>query len=188
MIGELPKSININGTDRAKRSDLRTSLLIFQGYKDVELTEQEKVMVMLECLYFESISDGDYQEATEKAVWFLDGGSQSATTENKSQKTKKLMDWEQDEQMIFSAVNKVAGFEVRAKDYLHWWTFLGFFNEIGEGLFSTVIGIRQKQAKGKKLEKYEQEFVRENKGLVTLKEKLSAEEQAEIDRLNALLS
>jgi len=189
MIGELPKSLNINGTERAIRSDFRTALLIFQGYNDMELSDQEKVLVMLECLYvdFEDIPEAEFQEMSEKAVWFLDGGSQSTANENKSQRPKKLMDWEQDEQMIFSAVNNTAGFETRATEYLHWWTFLGFFNEIGEGLFSTIISIRQKQAKGKKLEKYEQEFVRENKGLIELKQKYTAEEQAEIDRLNKLL-
>ena len=98
------------------------------------------------------------------------------------------MDWEQDESIIFSAINKVAGCETREKEYIHWWTFLGYFSEIGEGLFSTVINIRQKKNKGKKLEKYEQEFYRSNKQLIDLKEKYTAEEQAEIDRLNELLN
>ena len=35
--------------------------------------------------------------------------------------------------------------------------------EIEEGTFSTVLGIRQKKAKGKRLEKWEEEFYRNNK-------------------------
>jgi hypothetical protein len=188
MIGYLPKQLNVNGVDRAIRSDFRTALLIFQAYNDPELTDQEKAMVMLECIYEDigNLSPEDYEEAADRAVWFLDGGSNSDEGSN-HQKAKKVMDWEQDEQLIFSAVNKVAGFETRSTEYLHWWTFLGFFNEIGEGLFSTVISIRQKKNKGKKLEKYEQDFYRENKSLIDIKAKLTAEEQAEKEYWNKLL-
>jgi hypothetical protein len=183
MIGKLPTMLNINGIERAIRSDFRIALNILQAFNDPELKETEKGLVMLECLYEDSFSNEEIQEAIEKAVWFLDGGT---TEETKHKQSKKVMDWEQDEQLIFSAVNKIAGYETREKDYIHWWTFLGFFNEIGEGLFSTVINIRQKKNKGKKLEKYEQDFYRENKEMIDIKTKYTAEEQAEIDKLNKL--
>jgi hypothetical protein len=89
----------------------------------------------------------------------------------------KILDWKQDEQMIFGSINKVAGKEVRSEKFMHWWTFLGYFSEIDEGLLSTVINIRKKKAKGKKLEKYEQEFVRENQELINIKKELTEEEE-----------
>ena len=187
MIGYLPKQLNINGIDRAIRSDYRVALLIFQAYADLELSDQEKAMTMMGCLYedLDSIPLEDYQEAYDKAIWFLDGGSQQE--DDKYRSAKKIIDWEQDEQIIFSAVNKVAGRETRAVEYMHWWTFIGFFNEIGEGLLSTVISIRQKINKRKKLEKYEQEFYRENKSLIDLKTRLTEEEQAEKEYFEKLL-
>lgn len=187
MIGRLPTQLNIGGTDRAIRSDFRVALLIMQAYNDPELSDQEKAQIMMECLYeeYDGLSYEDYQEAYDKAVWFLDGGVVDESP--KHQQSKKIMDWEQDEQMIFSAINKVAGKETRAIDYIHWWTFLGYFNEIGEGLLSTVINIRQKKNKGKKLEKHEQEFYRENKSLIDIKIKLTPEEQAEKEYLEKLL-
>lgn len=186
MIGSLPKQLNINGTDRAIRSDFRVALLIFQACADPELTDQEKAMAMIECLYedFENIDPEDHQEANDQAAWFLEGGG---ALDNDHQQAKKVMDWEQDEKMIFASVNKIAGYETRAVDYMHWWTFLGYFNEIGEGLFTTVISIRQKKDKGKRLEKHEQEFYRENPSLIDIKVKLTAEEQAEKDYWNSLL-
>ena len=188
MIGYLPKQLNVNGTDRAIRSDFRTALLIFQAYSDVELLEDEKPMVMLECLYedFSSIEEADLQDAAVKAVWFLDGGA-ILDRDSKQQQAKKVMDWEQDEQIIFSTLNKIAGYETRSVEYLHWWTFLGFFNEIGEGLFSTITSIRTKKNKNKKLEKHEQEFYKENKTLIDIKVKFTAEQQSQIDQLNDLL-
>jgi hypothetical protein len=185
MIGQLPKKLNINGIDRAIRSDYRVAIVIFQAFNDAEMTDQEKARTMIECLYenFESIPCEDYQEAAEKAVWYLDGGN----TDDNKPLAKKVMDWEQDEQIIFSAVNKVAGYETRAVEYLHWWTFLGIFNEIGEGILSTVINIRHKKNRGKKLEKHEQEFYQNNKNLVELKTRYTAEEQEEIDYYNKIL-
>ena len=187
MIGRLPKSLNVNGIDRAIRSDFRVALLIFQAFNDQELSEQEKAWVMLDCLYvdLENIPPEDYQSAHDQAVWFLDGGIQEGETKYRA--SKKVLDWEQDEQIIFSAVNKVAGKETRAVDYMHWWTFLGYFNEIGEGLLSTVINIRQKKNKGKRLEKHEQEFYRENKTLIDIKTRLTPEEQAEKEYFEKLL-
>ena len=62
------------------------------------------------------------------------------------------------------------------------------FNEIGEGLFSTVIQIRRKKNNNERLDKYEQKFYNANKKLIDLKVKYSLEEQKEIDELNKLLS
>ncbi len=186
MIGKLPTSLKVNGIDRAIRSDFRVALLIFQAFNDPELSDQEKAWVMLECLYedFENMPPDDLEEACRQAVWFLDGGM----VQEDVKPSKKVIDWEQDEQMIFSAVNKVAGKEVRAVEYMHWWTFLGYFNEIGECLLSTVINIRQKKNKGKKLEKYEQEFYRANKSLIDIKKRYTPEEQAEKEYLLKLLN
>ena len=74
----------------------------------------------------------------------------------------KLIDWEKDSQIISSAINKVANTEIRSVPYVHWWTFMGYFSSIGKSLLSTVIEIREKILKGKKLEKYEREFRRDN--------------------------
>ena len=192
MIGYLPTKLNVNGTDRAIRTDFRIALLIMQAYNDPELIEDdvahEKTEAMLECLYedLDDIGQEDIVSAIEQAVWYLDGGGIQSSN-SKYKKSKKIMDWEQDEQIIFSAINKVAGFETRSVEYMHWWTFLGYFNEIGEGLFTTVINIRQKKNKRKKLEKHEEEFYKENRHLVDIKQRYTPEEQAEIDRLNMLL-
>lgn len=73
------------------------------------------------------------------------------------------------------------------KLYLHWWSFLGMFGEIGEGLYSQVMSIRSKMAKGKKLDKTDKEFYNEHKEFIDLKVKLTAEEQAELDFINNLV-
>lgn len=91
------------------------------------------------------------------------------------------MDWEQDFQLIVSPVNHVLGFECREAEYLHWWTFLGAYYDIGDCLFAQVVGIRKKKAKGVKLDKSDQAFARENADLVNLKVKATATEEAVFD-------
>ena len=62
--------------------------------------------------------------------------------------------------------------EVRAVPYLHWWTFLGYFQSIDrDDLWGLVLTIRQKKAMGKKLEKYEKEFLVSNRDLCSIERK-----------------
>lgn len=174
MIGELPTSLEIGGKEYEIRADFRVVFSIFKAYNDPELSDDEKTMACLNCLYKEM--PDDLIKATEKATWFLDGGDMPKS----KQSPIKVMDWEYDQYIYFPCINKVAGYETREVDYLHWWSFLGLFNEIGEGLFSQVMNIRSKRAKGKKLEKYEKEFYNEHKELVDIKERLTSEEQAQL--------
>ncbi len=181
MIGELPKSLKVDGEEYEINSDFRVVLTIFEAYGDIELSDYEKNYICLQCLYKEMPPNAD--EALKMAVWFLDGGDMPKS----KQAPKKIMDWEYDQSIIFPALNKSAGYETRECDYLHWWSFLGLFNEVGEGLYSQVMNIRMKKAKGKKLEKWEREFYNEHKALVDLKEKLTPEEQEELDFIKSLI-
>ena len=181
MIGTLPKSLEIGKKQYSIRSYFRVALLIFEAFNDADLSNSEKAKVCLKCLYKEI--PPDLETAYRQAIWFLDGGNFLKSRQNH----KKVFDWKQDESLIFPAVNKSAGFETRSAEYIHWWTFLGYFSEIGEGLFLQVVNIRTKKSKGKKLEKWEREFYAEHKEMIDLKRAVSGEEQAGIDRLNALL-
>ena len=55
------------------------------------------------------------------------------------------------------------------------------------GQLSALVSIRDKLVRGKKLEKWEQEYYRKNKDKVDLKKRYSAEELAEQERLKKLL-
>lgn len=161
MIGLLPTSLEIDGEQYEINSDFRIALLIFEAYADKELIYCEKAAVCLNCLYKEVPKN--VEEALKKALWFLDGGDVP-----KSKKAPvKIIDWSYDESIIFPALNKVAGFETRIASYVHWWTFLGYFSEVGDGLLSQVMNIRGKRAKGKKLEKWERDFTMSTKSLLT---------------------
>ena len=185
MIGKLPTSLRIGEKDHPIRTDFRDVLTIVEAFNDPDLEDKEKLFVCLYILYedFEELSSDEIEEAYTQAIWFIDCGD----TTKKEGRHPRMMDWEQDERILFPAINKVAGFETRSSEYVHWWTFVGYFMEIHEGVFSQVLSLRQKRAKGKKLEKWEQEFWASNKALCVLKPRLSKEEQEAKDRLEALL-
>ena len=187
MIGELPRKLSVNGIDYPIRTDFRDILKILIAFSDPELEDKEKTYICLFILYetVEDIPEKDYAEAFKAAFQFIDCGASFGDEDAK--KSPTVMDWEQDESIIFPAINKVAGFETRSAEYIHWWTFMGYYMEISDGVFSNVLSVRAKKAKGKKLEKWEREFWNANKKLCVLKPKRSKEEQDEIDRLNALL-
>lgn len=194
MIGSLPESLTVGEHDYPIRADYRNVLQSFEAFNDPELDTSEKWIVAIYLLFAdfscaedveEAIWNGfDVNEAVKQILWFISAGKQDRGEDKRELPT---YDWLQDEQMIFSAVNNVAKKEVREVEYLHWWTFLGYFNEVGEGTFSYVVGIRNKLNKGKKLEKHEREFLNQHKDLVLIRKKLSKEEQEQEDAFQALL-
>lgn len=187
MIGDLPKSLVINGKEiPIRNTDYRLPLIIFEAMNDPNLSQQEKGYVMLDALIgIENITSQDAEEACKQCVWYLDGGVDYSNRRKRND--PKVMDWKQDEQMLFSAVNHVAGKELRTEKYIHWWTFLGYFNEIQDGLFSYVLNIRQKRAKHKKLDKSEKEYYKEHKDIIDIKKPETDEEKEYKKHLEELL-
>lgn len=182
---EFPTSLNIGGADYEIRTDYRAVLDLLTALADPELTDEDEQMtaymqsqVILQIMFpdCDNIPAEHIQEALEKVSEFIDMGISD------DRKKPKTMDWEQDAPILIPAINKVLNCEIRAQKYIHWWTFLGAYMEIGESLFSNVIHIRQKKATGKKLEKWEQDFYKENKSLIDFKQKdwRSSEEKEEL--------
>lgn len=171
----LPTTVEINGTEYAIRSDYRDILTIIEAFSDAELTDEDKAEVTLDIFYpaFREMPQSDYEEALRQCVIFVNGGKEA-----KPQKQgPKLMDWQQDFSLIVAPVNRVLGTEVRAEKYVHWFTWLSAYAEIGDCTFAQVVAIRSKKAKGKKLDKSEQEFYKNNRDLVDFERKYTAEDE-----------
>ena len=179
---DLPQTATIGGVEYQLTTDYRDVLEIIDHLNDPEKPEylrwQIAVALFFDC---EEFPEEYLQEAMEYLAMFISCGDISAAP------GPKLMDWEQDAQVIVADVNKVAGTEIRAVPYLHWWTFLSYFRAIGEGQFLNLVSIREKLRSGKKLEPWEREYYQKNPERVILKTKYSAEEEAELDELKELL-
>ena len=168
MIYDLPKRLVVCGSEYDIRSDYRAVLDICTALSDVELTDEDKAFVALGVFYptFEKMPPEHYQEALAQCFWFINCGD-----EEQNRHAPKLMDWEQDFRYIVAPINRVVGQEIREIPYLHWWSFISAYYEIGDCVFAQIVRIRDKKAKGKPLDKEEQRFYRDNRQMVDFKAK-----------------
>lgn len=165
---ELQTSVQIGQAsfNITNKGDFRMVLDCFKALNDKELSTTEQMYASLIIFYedFNSLDDvfarSDILASLhEEMVKFLNGGESELQSNTHNY---KLIDWEKDSNLICSAINNVAKQEIRALDYLHWWTFLGYYTAVGECPLSTIVSIRYKIAKSKKLEKHEKQFRQEN--------------------------
>lgn len=176
----LPKSVEIDGEQFSIRYDYRVILEIITMLDDSELDGADKTEALIKMFYLEPDKIINANSAINACFDFIDAGSK-----RQRKKSPRLTDWEQDFEFIIAPVNRVLGYDARGVDYdpientggLHWWTFLSAYMEIGgDCLFSQIVSIRDKQARKKKLEKHEREWLRRNGDLVRIKPRYSAEE------------
>ena len=146
--------------------DFRMVLDCFKALQDEELSEDYRVLASL-LIFYNELNDFDdlrqyepqVQKLVEEMYRFINGGEANSPG---AERDVTLVDWEQDSQIVCAAINNVAKQEIRSVEYLHWWTFLGYYMSIGESVLSTVVSIRDKVAHHKKLEKWEKDFKKDN--------------------------
>lgn len=179
----IPTSVTVDGKEYKIRNDgdFRTILDCFKALSDVDLTANERLMAALIIFYndFESIYDLENESHLEELVSEMYKFFNCNSEINGTKSPHKLIDWEMDSQLICSAINKVANMEIRAQEYIHWWTFMGYYTAIGDSPISTIINIRDKIVRGKKLEKHEREYRMNNPQYFTWNSKTVEENEAD---------
>lgn len=183
---DLPTSVTVNGESFKIRDkgDFRMVLQCFNILNAEDLNESEKCIACLMVFYEKfnvledvlKISKVEFESATREMFAFMNMG------QNESENTRsavKLIDWEKDSLLIASAINNVAGKEIRAAKYVHWWTFIGYYMAIGDCALSQIVAIRHKIAHGTKLEKYEKKFRQENPQFFNVDYRTTEQKQAE---------
>lgn len=173
----LPKNLTVCGEVYAVRTDFREILDIMEILNDSELDNRSRSYLTLLYFYedFQNMPPESYQEALKQCFWFINGGKYD---DQAGKKPPRLMDWEQDFPYIIAPVNRVLGQESRQADYLHWWTFLSAYMEIGECTFAQIVHIRDMRNRGKSLDKADKEWYRRNQKLVDLRTRYTSEEEA----------
>lgn len=189
---ELPTSLIIEDEEYHIRNDgdFRMILDCFSALQDVELQKRERIVTSLIIFYDTLLLDNvfevfDTQEKLEQAIAKMYDFFNCNQADIGSRQNYKLLDWEQDNHLIASAINSEAHIEIRSVPYMHWFTFMGHYLSIGESVLSTVTNIRSKIVEGKKLEKYEREFRQKNPGYFNWNR--NTVEQNEIEELGRQL-
>lgn len=183
----LPMQAELDGVRYAIRTDYRDILALLRwlsGRADPELDRAERWYVAMRLFYpeFAAIPQAGWPRATEFLAEFLAAGRRETARPG-----PPLMDWQQDAPLIAAGIGRAAGQDVRTLPYLHWWSFLALFDAIGEGSFATVVAIRDKLRRGKRLENWELDYYRTHREAVELRGPETEEEAAEKRRLLELL-
>lgn len=172
----LPESVEVGDQPYSIRSDYRAVLDIFTALVDPELGDLEKRLVALNIFYkrFEDIPENLYQDALKKCFWFINGGREESEAGNQQ---ASILNWEYDFPYIIAPINRVIGRDVRGDEYMHWWTFLAAFNEIGDCTLAQIVRIRKLKRQGKLKDKSDIAWYKQNKDLVDIPVKLTTEEE-----------
>ena len=171
MIYDLPTALDVGGVRHEIRSDYRAVLDIFAALSDCELSEADKLNILIQIFYIET--PDDVEDAVKQFFGFV---NRFQPENNKPQ--PKLMDWEQDFGLIADAITLKAGRDIRADGYMHWWTFVGYYMNIGDCYFAQVVSIRKKLSRGKKLDADDREFYANNRQVIDFEAKTTPEEDA----------
>lgn len=166
---DLPTSVTVDGEPFRIRDkgDFRMVLQCFNILGAEDLSNKEKAIACL-IVFYENLNvledvlnlrREQFESAVKEMFSFMDLGQEES--QNK-QSAVKLIDWNKDEMLITSAINNVAGKEIRAEKYIHWWTFVGYYMAISDCALSQIVAIRHKIAHNEKLEKHEKKFRQEN--------------------------
>jgi hypothetical protein len=149
-----------------ERGDFRMVLDCFKALQDEELSEDYRVLASL-LIFYNELNDYDdlseyepyLNDLVKEMYRFINGGEENSPG---AERDVSLVDWEQDSTLVCAAINNVAKQEIRSIEYLHWWTFLGYYMSIGQSVLSTVVSIRDKIAHHKKLDDWEKDFKKNN--------------------------
>ncbi len=154
----LPVSVQISGAEVSIHTDFRVILEIFVMLADPELSDTDKTEALLRTFYEERPAETAAAVAAFRD--FVDPSPSSGGGPS-------LVNWSRDFPLLVGPVNHVLGTECRSMPYLHWYTFLAAYMEIPpDSVFAQTLRIREKLARGKKLEKWEKEFYHRNPDLV----------------------
>lgn len=140
---------------------------------DEELQDRAKAIALIKMFYvdWEEITMDLQEEAIDHAIAFLSIGGEEKEEEDEEENTPKkprLVDWDKDQDLYINPINKAYGKDLRISKDMHFWTFMSYYREIGECLFTQVTAIREKLATNKKLEKHEKEFYSRNRKMIDI--------------------
>lgn len=181
MKWDLPITIEIGDIeyDIREKCDYRVVLDAIDALNDDDLDERSRLQCALFIFYEDLSGCPEIEIAVEEMMRVINCGE--TIDKNESEKPK-LMDWNHDFKNIAPPISKVLGYSVRdAKNYTHWYDFIGAYGEIGDCYWSQVINIRQKRLKGKPLDENDRVFYREHKKDIDLPLQLSNSEQEWLD-------
>lgn len=160
---QLPQKAILSGKCYPFYADYRDILQIIGYLGDEKLPVSFRWEIALQLYYKRPVAPAHKQAAMAYLGRFL-------CRDQEDVPAPKLICWRQDADAIIADINRISGREIRSEEFVHWWTFLSWFDSIGPGQLSQRLSIRQKLRRGEKLTPEEREFYRLNRKKIRLSE------------------
>ena len=154
LTDELPEAIEIGGVEYKINADFRTCMRIMADFESQELTDHEKVYLMIRNLFIDPPEN--FAEAVRLAMLFLNCGETAEASEAiehdgfaEAAQNEKYYSFRKDAGLIYAAFRQVYGINL-SRDALHWWEFAALFAGMGgDTAFSNLVSLRKRVADGK---------------------------------------
>lgn len=157
-----PTAVRIDGDAVEINTDFRVALRIMGAFSDPELTEPEKIEVMVRLLY--PSPPRNLSAAAKQGMKFLNLGEPAEMSSD-----PPVYSFEKDSRYIYTAFKSSYDIDLESIGYMHWWKFRALFSDLGDCFFSQLVGIRSRMRTGELLDS-ERKFIVKNKALVYLNE------------------
>ena len=159
LVNKFPTKFKIDNVEYHINTDFRNCLNIILAFEDENLTQVEKIEIMLILLYGEGSIPPKAEKAIELALKFLDCGEANNKIDNNEERvTQRYYSFEKDSKYIYSAIKQTHNIDLEKIEYLHWWKFVYMFLDLDkECFFSQLMYLRQQKSKGK-LSKEEKQY------------------------------
>lgn len=146
ILDGLPEEVEIAGTAVKIETSFRTGIIFEEMLSDPELSDEDKLLTMLE-LYYPGVvfDETTIREAIEKIFWFYRCGSEpreNKTGGDEGGDGKQVFSYEYDADYIYAGFMSAYRIDL-ARDTLHWWQFRALFRSLPEDTqIMKIIGYR----------------------------------------------
>ena len=187
ILDGLPEVVEIAGTSVKIDTSFRTGIIFEEMLSDPELTDDDKLLTMLE-LYYPGIvfDETTIREAIEKIFWFYRCGSEPRQTTGGDEGGEAFFSYEYDADYIYAGFMSAYQIDL-AKETLHWWQFRALFRSLPEDTqIMKIIGYRSMKI-SPKLPKEQKEHYKRMKRMYALPERYE-QTKAESDLTEILMN
>ena len=187
ILDGLPEVVEIAGTSVKIDTSFRTGIIFEEMLSDPELSDEDKLLTMLE-LYYPGIvfDETTIREAIEKIFWFYRCGSEPRQTTGGDDGGETVFSYEYDADYIYAGFMSAYRIDL-AKETLHWWQFRALFRSLPEDTqIMKIIGYRSMKI-SPKLPKEQKEHYKRMKRMYALPERYE-QTKAESDLTEILMN
>lgn len=144
IIDKLPTEVN----GLKIETNFRNFILFEELVADSNIPLQKKAEKICELFFYgQNLSDFTFEEIINRIIYIYSCGKYETSAEVTTNKSytarKKIYDFEEDAEYIYSAFLEQYNIDLNAIEYMHWWKFKALFNSLGEHtLFSKILSYR----------------------------------------------